>query len=200
MWYSLALFVHILGAIGLFSAVSLVVIAFIRMRQASTLEQLREWLAVAQFAGKSLMVIGLVILAPALYMVIVAWGFMTPWVLAALLTFLVLAIMGATVNGTTLQRVRAMAQAAPPDLALDELRTYLLARRLWLAEGTYVTLLVGMVCLMTLKPDLLFSLLILLGMLILGLLLGSIAQRFSGPRFQKARSLYEPSGVRQRQR
>ena len=38
MWYTFALFVHILGAIGLFVAVSLIVVAFVRMRQASTLE------------------------------------------------------------------------------------------------------------------------------------------------------------------
>lgn len=185
MWYTLALFVHILGAIGLFVAVSLVAVALVRMRQASTLEQIREWAAVAQLAGKSLAFIGLVILAPALYMVIVAWGFTTPWVLAALLTFLVLAIMGATVNSRTIQQVGALVQAAPPDLVPDELRTQLMARRLWLAEGIRVTLLVGIVCLMTLKPDLLFSLLVLIGMLILGLLLGTIAQRFPGPRFRK---------------
>lgn len=42
MWYSLALLVHILGAVGLFCAVSIVVIAFVRMRQARTVEQIRE--------------------------------------------------------------------------------------------------------------------------------------------------------------
>ncbi len=89
MWYTLALFVHILGAIGLFVAVSLIVVAFVRMRQASTLEQAREWASVANVAGKSMLFISLVILAPALYMVIIAWGFTTPWVMAALITFVV---------------------------------------------------------------------------------------------------------------
>src|SRR4051794_40633203 len=126
MWYSLALLVHILGAVGLFSAVSLVVIALVRMRQARTLEQIREWVAVAQFAGKSLMLIGLVILAPALYMVTVAWGFTTPWVLTALLNFVVLAIIGAAVSGGTIQRVSALVQAAPPGQVLDTVRTHLL--------------------------------------------------------------------------
>ncbi len=35
MWYTFALFVHILGSIGLFIVVSLVVVAFVRMRQAA---------------------------------------------------------------------------------------------------------------------------------------------------------------------
>src|SRR5438094_745435 len=114
MWYTLALFVHILGAIGLFIAVSLVVVAFVRMRQASTVEQVREWASIAQLAGKSLAFISLIILVPALYMVIVAWGFTTPWVMASLITFLVLAIVGATLNARTIERVVATAQAASP--------------------------------------------------------------------------------------
>ena len=177
MWYTVALFVHILGAIGLFVAVSLIIVAFVRMRQASTLEQVREWAAVAHLAGKSLAFIGLVILAPALYMVIIAWGFTAPWVMAALITFLLLAIMGAMVNGRTIERVVAMAQAAEPGPVPDRLRTQLLAPRLWLAEAIRLTLLVGIVCLMTIKPDILFSFLILVGMLILGTLLGTISQR-----------------------
>ena len=189
MWYSVALVVHILGAFGLFGAVILVITALVRMRQARTLEQIREWVAVAQFAGKCLMLIGLVILAPALYMVSVAWGFTTPWVLAALLNFVVLAIMGAAVSGGTIQRVSALVQAAMPGQIPDTVRTHLLARRLWLAEGIRVMLLVGMVSLMTLKPDLRFSLLVLLGAvfvgLLLGLLLDTITQRSLGHRVRK---------------
>lgn len=177
MWYTLALFIHVLGAIALFIAVSLVVVAFVRMRQASTLEQVREWASVAQLAGKSLAFISLVILAPAVYMVIIAWGFTTPWVMASLITFLVLAIMGATVNGRTIERVVAMAQADSSGPVPDELRTQLLAPRLWLAETIRLMLLVGILCLMTIKPDILFSLLVLVGMLLLGIILGTISQR-----------------------
>jgi len=177
MWYTVALFVHILSAVGLFVAVSLIVVALVHMRQAVTLEQVREWAAVAQLAGKSLAFIGIVILAPAMYMVIIAWGFTTPWVMAALIVFLLLAILGATGTGRTIERVVAMAQAAEPGPVPDELRTQLLAPQLWQAEAIRLTLLIGILCLMTIKPDLLFSLLILVGMLLLGIVLGTILQR-----------------------
>lgn len=185
MWYDLALLVHVLGAMGLFSAVSLVVVAFTRMRHASTLEQLRDWAAVAQVAGKSLVFIGLIILAPALYMVIVAWGFTTPWVLASLVTFVVLAVLGVTVSGRTIEQVSALAQAAPSGPVPDPLRRALLAPRLWLAEGSRLMLLVGIVTLMTMKPDTLFSWLILAGMLLLGIILGMLIQRSPKPILQK---------------
>ena len=185
MWYTLALFIHILGAIGLFVAVSLIVLAFVRMKRASTLEQVREWASVADLAGKSMIFISLVILAPALYMVIIAWGFTTPWVMAALIAFVVLSLMGATMNGRNMERIVAMAQAASPGLVPDDLRTQLMAPQLWLAEGMRFTVLVGILCLMTIKPDVLFSVLILVGMLILGIVVGTIAQRSAGRVSQK---------------
>lgn len=187
MWYTLALFVHILGAIGLFVAVSLIVVTFVRMRQASTLEQVREWAAMANLAGKSMIFISLVLLAPALYMVILAWGFTTPWVMAALITFVMLSIMGATLNGRTIERVVAMAQADSPGLVPDELRAQLLAPQLWLAECIRLLLLIGTLCLMTIKPDMLFSILILGGMLLLGIVVGVIVQRSPGRVSQKQR-------------
>jgi hypothetical protein len=178
MWYTVALFVHILGAIGLFVAVSLIVVALVRMRRASTLEQVREWASVANVAGKSMIFISLVILAPALSMVILAWGFMTPWVMASLITFVVLSIMGAAMNGRRLEQVVVMTQKASPGPIPADLRAQLLAPQLWLPEGVRLMLLLGILCLMTIKPDMLFSILILVGMLILGLILGTLAQRF----------------------
>lgn len=178
MWYTFALFVHILGAVALFVAVSLIVIAFVRMRQAATLAQVREWVAVANVAGKSMIFISLVILAPALYMVIVAWGFATPWVLAALITFVALAVMGAAMNGRNIERIAALAHKTSPDLIPNQLRARLLAPQLWLSEGIRLMLLLGILSLMTIKPDILFSVLILAGMLILGIILGTLARRF----------------------
>lgn len=180
MWYALALFIHILGAMALFVAISLIIVAFVRMRQASTLEQVREWATILQAAGKSMIFLALIILVPAFYMVSVAWGFTTPWVMAALITFVVLAIMGATVNGRTIERVVALARAAEPGPIPDEVRTQLLAPSLWLAEAIRLTLLIGILCLMTIKPDMLFSWLILTTMLLLGLILGVLVQRSPG--------------------
>jgi hypothetical protein len=175
MWYSIALYIHVLGAIGLFCAISLIVVALLRMRRASSPEQLRDWISVAQFAGKSILFIALVILAPALYMVAISWGFTTPWVLAALIAYILLAIQGATVNGRMLERLVGL--TAGSDSA--GLRAQLRASPLWLAEGTRLMLLVGIVYLMTVKPDLLSSVVVLVSSLLLGLLLGAILGPFA---------------------
>ncbi|HEX8036999.1 MAG TPA: hypothetical protein VF510_24290, partial [Ktedonobacterales bacterium] len=122
MWYTLALFVHVLGVIGFFITVGLVDVAYVRMRRAVTLEQLREWVTTAQFAGKSIVFTSLVVLIPAVYMVIVAWRFTTPWVAASLITVIALAILGATVSGRTIERIAAMTRTASPGPIPRELR------------------------------------------------------------------------------
>ena len=181
MWYTVALFVHVLGAVALFVAVSLIVVAFMRMRAASTLEQVREWATVADVAGKSLAFIALIVLVPALYMVNQAWEFTTPWVAAALITFIAQAVLGAALSGRTIARVNKLAQAAVSGPVPAELRAQLLGPKLWLTEAVRLTLLIGILCLMTIKPDALFSVLVLAGMLLLGIILGVLMQHAPAP-------------------
>lgn len=185
MWYTLALFVHVLGVIGLFVAVGVVNIAYARMRRAVTLEQLREWTTTAQSAGKSIVFTSLVVLIPAVYMVIVAWRFTTPWVAASLITVIALAILGATVSGRTIERIAAMTQTASPGPIPRELRAALAAPHLWLIEGARVTLLIGIVFLMTTKPDLFGSVLALVIMLLLGIITGLISRYAPTPTVAK---------------
>jgi hypothetical protein len=59
----------------------------------------------------------------------------------------------AVARGGQLCLEAAAAQSGPVP---DELRTKLLAPRLWLAEAIRLTLLPGILCLMSIKPDILF--------------------------------------------
>jgi hypothetical protein len=65
------------------------------------------------------------------------------------------------------------------------LRAQLAAPQLWLMEATRLTLLLGVVFLMTMKPGALVSLLTLVSMLILGVALGVVAQRSIVPNIQQ---------------
>jgi len=185
VWYNIALFVHVLGVIALFVAVSLIVVAFMRMRRSSTANQAREWASIAQGAGKSIAFIAIVILAPALYMVAAAWNFTTPWVMTSFIAFVALAIIGATVNGRAIERVAATTRSAELGAIPETLRAQLTAPQLWLLEGARLSLLVGIVFLMTVKPDLPGSLFALGVTLTLGLILGALAQRVFRPRPRK---------------
>lgn len=174
MWYTIALFVHVLGAIWLFCAVSLVVLALVKMRRATTLEQFSEWAGCAEVAGKSLAFSSVVILAPALYMVVVAWGFTTPWVLASLIAVVALAVLGAGVSGRTLERLIGKARESASERVPPEVRRQMEAPGLWLTEGARFMLLIGIVYLMTVKPTLPFVIAALGIALLLGLLLGAL--------------------------
>ncbi|MGZ3681742.1 MAG: hypothetical protein ACXVDI_24540, partial [Ktedonobacterales bacterium] len=64
-------------------------------------------------------------------------------------------------------------------------RAALAAPHLWLIEGARLTLLVGIVFLMTVKPELLGSLLALVTMLLLGVITGLISRYAPSPTFVK---------------
>ncbi|HEX8034954.1 MAG TPA: hypothetical protein VF510_13950, partial [Ktedonobacterales bacterium] len=108
-----------------------------------------------------------------------------PWVAASLITVIALAILGATVSGRTIERIAAMTRTASPGPIPRELRAELAAPHLWLIEGARLTLLVGIVFLMTFKPDLLGSLLALATMLLLGVITGLISRNVPTPTFVK---------------
>lgn len=170
MWYTIALFVHVLAAMGLFSAVGLILICEARIRRASTVGRLRDWAAVASGAGKSLAVVSLFILVPGLYMAQAGWSFGTPWVLAAVVTFVLLAVLGATVTGRRIEAIHRAALAAPDGPLPPPLATQLHDPVLWRSEGVRMALLVWFVFLMTIKPGLVDIILGLVVAVVLGLI------------------------------
>lgn len=104
---------------------------------------------------------------------------------ASLITVIALAILGATVSGRTIECIAAMAQAASPGPIPHELRAVLAAPDLWLVEGARLTLLIGIVFLMTTKPDLFWSVLALVIMLLLGIITGLISRIVPTPTLVK---------------
>lgn len=87
------------------------------------------------------------ILVPGLYMMITSWGWV-PWIAAGLLVWLLIAVLGA-VNGIRLSV--ATQHAAADAAAIHQLRAGAFVVSWWMR----ITLALGIVFLMTTKPDLL---------------------------------------------
>lgn len=162
--YDVALFIHLLGVTMLVGAVTTTIVATLRAQSVATVQELRSVTAVTK---KIDVVIGpamLLILAAGLFMVSrggddggISWS--SGWVDVALVIFLVMAVLGPTVEAGHAKRVQAAAVAAPdgPVTAeLDQLRCN--------AAAVYVSLfgasqIVAFLFLMTTKPGLVGSLL-----------------------------------------
>src|SRR5215207_5889272 len=78
-YYSIALFLHIVGALGFFVALGLEWTGLSQLRSATTSEQVRAWLRISKNADRFGMVSMLTILISATYMMATVWD-MVAWI------------------------------------------------------------------------------------------------------------------------
>ena len=163
--YSIALFFHIAGALGVFAALALDWVGITKLRGVRTVEQVREWAGVygivRALGGAS--VAALLIFG--LYMTAVTWG-PTGWIAIGFLSLLLIAILGA-LSGIRLSRVLAEAGSGDGSLG-EELRTQLQAPLFVASVRARTALALGVVFVMTVKPEAAVSLLVVAIALALG--------------------------------
>jgi hypothetical protein len=155
--YSIALFVHIVGALGFFVALGVEWISLRQLRRATTAEHPREWIAVASGVRRVGMASMAMLLISGFYMMAMVWGGVA-WIIVALATLVVLTALAVALSGPRMAAIgRAVtAETGPLSLTLQQLLHHPL---LWVAIQTRVALALGIVFLMTVKPDLIGSLL-----------------------------------------
>ena len=162
LFYPLALFTHVMAALTLFIAVGLNFVSMLRMRQARSTGQLAEWARLGLLAGRIIPIAILFIIGSATYMVTVAWGWQTAWVDVVLATFIAHGIFVQAFENPRLSRLHkgALKAAAAQTESLVPLELHLLANDalLWTVDITVTTTTVGMIFLMSVKPDLVVSL------------------------------------------
>jgi hypothetical protein len=149
--YSIALFLHIAGALGVFAALALDWVGVTNLRRARTVEQVREWPGVYTIirglGGAS--VAALLIFG--LYMTAVTWG-PTGWIGVGFLSLLFIAVFGA-VSGVRLSRALAAAASGQGGALGEEARAQLRAPLFVASVRARAALALGVVFVMTVKPD-----------------------------------------------
>ncbi|HEX6779435.1 MAG TPA: hypothetical protein VF099_14590 [Ktedonobacterales bacterium] len=158
LFYRLALFIHVMGALTLFIAVGLNFASMLRMRQARTIERLAEWARLGLLAGRMIPVAILFISGGAIYMVTVAWGWQTAWVDVVLATFIGHAVVVQAIENPRLSKLHKGALKAPEGPVPLDLHLLANDGLMWTADLTVTTTTVGMIFLMSVKPDLVISL------------------------------------------
>ena len=169
---TLALFVHIVGAIGVFVGIGVWLFAVAALRRAQYVEQVRALAGLTVTSGNLAVGSMLLLVAAGLYLALTVWGWQTPWIDVATVSFVLLAPFGARVIEP---RIRALAKAAneapagplPPSLAM---RTH--DPIVGIGLHFYVAVLLGIVFLMTTKPALVASILAMVVAAALGLASG----------------------------
>jgi hypothetical protein len=107
--YGIVVFLHIVGALGLFVGIGLELVSLARLREVSTTNQARDWLGVLsslrRFDGPS----GLLILATGIFMMVARWQHQ-PWIGLAIIGMVLMAALSIAV---TSRRARALKSAVP---------------------------------------------------------------------------------------
>jgi hypothetical protein len=176
--YQTALFLHILGALGFFIALGVFYAAVLGVRRAQTAGSIKLWTGAAAGVSRILFPISfLVIVIAGIYMVVTAWGEKAPWAGVALLAFILLGIAATFIQG---RRMSALGQSAARESENAPVTSALWTQAhdpvTWVSSNASAAFAIGIVYLMTLKPDALGSVIALLIALVVGLVFGFLTQ------------------------
>jgi hypothetical protein len=176
MAYHVALYFHILGAFGLTAAIAVEAVGLRGLRGATRRDDALMWLGISRGIVTRLAPASLgLILVSGLYMMATTWG-PRGWIATALVSLVLLAIVGAFGTGMRMARIGPAVGDSPGPLS-DELRSRLrdpiLLTSLWVRSA----IVLGIALLMTLKPSGLASLVIIVVAVGIGLLAGQLTGR-----------------------
>lgn len=186
--YHLALFLHILGAFGLVAAMTFEVIGLQGLRRARTREDALTWLGVARVVQRLAPASLGLILVMGLYMTATNWGWMG-WIVVALAGLVAIGLIGGLLTGIRMARIGPAVGRSSGPLS-DDLKAALRDPILLVSLRTRLGIVLGILLLMTLKPALLPSLVVVVLAGAIGLLTGWI----SSPRSRDLARAVEAEG------
>jgi hypothetical protein len=145
--YSGAVFLHVLAAVGLFVGFGLEWTALRQLQRSTNLEQVRTWLPVVRGSGRIAMPSMIVVLLSGFYMARIAWRG-APWIGVTLATLVLIIAIGVVI---TRPRMRAIAAAIAGESgnSASALRDPMLT----LSLDVRAAMAVGILFLMTVKPE-----------------------------------------------
>jgi hypothetical protein len=148
MWFHLLFFTHVASAMGIVAALGIETLVLIRASGARTLDAARMALSDVRYAQRVGAVSLLLTVASGITLATVYWKWRGAWIGAGFFTVIAIAVVGATLTGRTMAAInRALAASAGARL------TARLGARLTLSYSLRLALLLGVVWLMTTKPD-----------------------------------------------
>jgi len=160
--YSIALFLHIVGALVLFATLALEWVSLQQIRTERFSEQVRTWMDILKGASKAGFPSMLATVVTGIYMMVAVWGW-APWLVT-------------TIGALILMIVLARA-AAPRLKALGQSLMAISNPLLWVSVQTRAAIALGIVFLKVAKPDWVGSLLTIGGAVVLGVVSALLMSR-----------------------
>ena len=182
--YTIVLFLHVSGAIGYFVSMGAWLFGHAAMRRAQRVEQVRSLVQLVGLSGPLFGVSVLLLLAAGLYMALTAWSLQTGWIAVALVSLVLMAPLGTALIEPRRRTIERLAREAPDGPLPQSLEQRIHDPILLTALQTIAALLFGIVFLMTTKPSLAGSLIVIVVALALGFASGLLVSRVTRTRWQ----------------
>lgn len=151
--YDVALFVHLMGVVALFGAFVLLQRGGERLRNATTVAQVRTWMDLLRPTQRMLLGATVMLFLSGMFMVATVLHSMEPWNEMGLLGLVAIAAANVFVQRRHFTAIAAQAAAAPDGPLPAGLAQRLAAPLLWVIIATMNGAATGVVWLMAIKPD-----------------------------------------------
>lgn len=167
--YTLVLYLHVIGDIGLFVGLGVALYGLAALRKAERVEQVRPIVHLMHAAERLYTFAGPLLLLSGAYLTETTWGWDTAWIDVALGSLLLMLPLGPFIVGPRVQAIRKAADAASDGPLPGSLAAQVRDPLLGTAQRAVAGVMLGVVFLMTVKPALNVSILAIA----VGLLLGA---------------------------
>ena len=164
---SIALFLHIVGALGFSVALGLEWTGLWQIRSAMTLEQVRTWMGILRNVRKVGFVSMLTTAITGIYMMVTDWGGLA-WIIAAMGSLVLVIALAQAVTGPRMAAI-GRALAAEKGSLSNTFQSLANHPLLWISIQTRMAITLGIMFLKTAKPDLGGSLITIGVAIVLGL-------------------------------
>src|SRR5215469_16644401 len=175
--YVIVLFLHICGALGYFISAGTRSLDMIILQRAQRVEQVRIITTLDNWLGPLFGISLLTLVVTGLYMTVTTWGFNTGWIDVALTSVILMAPSGALLMEPRRRAIVGLARKLPDGPIPPELHRHIDNKVLQATARALPLLLLGIVFLMTTKPSLGGSILVMVVALALSIIVGVLARR-----------------------
>jgi hypothetical protein len=154
--YSIALFLHIVGVLGLFVGLGLEWTGLWQLQDVTAAEHVRMWLRSSKNVRRFGMIAMLTILSSGAFMMATVWG-PVAWIAVSLGALILMAVLALVLSGPRMAAIGGAltSETGPVSHTLQSLVNHPL---LWISIQTRIAIALGIVFLKTTKPDLAGSL------------------------------------------
>jgi hypothetical protein len=167
MLYKIALFLHVTGALMLSAAIAIEWLCIISMRKTVAINRIKESVFIYSKVGIISNIGAFLILIPGIYMMAAVWHDAT-WGILGFFGLVLIGIIGGSVTGKKMKKIMKILKVE--NSSPQELGKLLKNNSLWFSIKIRTAILLGVIFLMTVKPELAGSIITMVVSIIIGAL------------------------------